>query len=423
VKYNLNLIFRILFLSCVIFLNGCDKVNKNDPTRIRIWHFKTELRYEFVKMADYYNKHHPEVKLEFMCLGTNNNYSHVLKQKLSSRNQPDIFNIGGLEDVEKYFYALADLSNTESAKYAFKETLEGVTKNKKIYGLPCNLEGYGLVYNKNIFKKAGIDPEEIKTYEDLVRVVQELDANKINLGIEAVFAYPGKETCWVQHSANIFLTPEFKNLSDTHNARELEFKYADAFKAYLDLQNKYSVQPLTEIDYDEQVEQLFVAEKVAMIQQGNWVFPVIYELDKKFAQNIIGMIPVPIKNFDNNYLPIGVPYYWAVNSQKSLKTQREAIKFLDWLNLSCEGQKIILEEFNFVPAYSCYNTRNIKDPLGKIIYKYFRDKKYKLWVFMSFPSEWGMNCLSVAVQDYLANKISWNDVIKICTVQWHESRK
>ena len=130
-------------------------------------------------------------------------------------------------------------------------TLDGVTADGKILGLPFNQEGYGFLYNKEIFEKAGINPEDIKDFASLQKAVETLDSQKKDLGIKSVFALPGKEK-WVTglHLSNTFIAPEFDgNVVNAFESDKVDFTYGDAFKKILDLQNKYSAQPTVSLDY------------------------------------------------------------------------------------------------------------------------------------------------------------------------------
>src|SRR5699024_2763728 len=130
----------------------------------------------------------------------------------SSGNEPDIYNIGGPEDVNMWQENLIDLSDTKAASEALEGTLTGATKDGKVLGLPYNIEGYGVIYNKEIFEKAGIDATAIKTLTDLENAAKTLDSKKEELGLEAPFALAAKEL-WITglHSGNAFLNAEFDN--------------------------------------------------------------------------------------------------------------------------------------------------------------------------------------------------------------------
>ena len=79
-------------------------------------------------------------------------------------------------------------------------------------------------------------------------------------------------------------------LLEAFNAKTIAFEKGDELKRHLDLENKYSVQPVLSLDYSQQVEQLFSLEKVAMIQQGNWVYNSVYDMDPELAENGIGIL-------------------------------------------------------------------------------------------------------------------------------------
>lgn len=418
----------LLLAGSLIFTGGCTgskKIVANpDATQVNILQYKVEFKDQFEKLADIYNEQHPDVFIKVKSMGGGSDYNSVLKSEIASDNQPAIFNIGGLQDAHDFSSLLVDLKDTKAAQNALKGTLDGAMVDGKLYGLPYNVEGYGLVYNKDIFAKANINPDEIKTYDQLVAAVKKLDAMKDQLEIEAVFAYPAKET-WVtgQHSSNIFLAPEFGDVNTAFNAKTVEFKYSKAFKDYVDLQNKYSVQPTVSLDYGMQVEQLFALDKVAMIQQGNWIYPSLEDMDEDFAQNKVGLIPVPVEGFDDGKLPVGVPYYWGVNSNKSKEVQDAAIKFLDWMYTSDKGKEIVLKEFKFAPAYSGFDTSKISDPLTKTVYSYLDKGQTTNWVFMGYPTDWAMGQLGTQIQKYLSGQITWDKMLDECKAKWESARK
>ena len=162
-----------------------------DQVTIDIFQFKVEFKDQFEALAEQYEKANPDVKINIETVGGGSDYGAALKSKFSSGNEPTIYNVGGPEDVEIWKDKLADLSDTKAADAALDGTLAGVTTDDGIYGLPYNVEGYGVLYNKAIFEKAGIDAAEIKTLDDLEAAAKTLDEKKGELGIDAPFAFSG----------------------------------------------------------------------------------------------------------------------------------------------------------------------------------------------------------------------------------------
>lgn len=395
-----------------------------DKTVVDVFQFKVEFKDQFEALAEAYEEINGDVEINITSVGGGEDYGAALKSKFASGNEPAIYNIGGPQDVKDWQDKLADLSDTEAAAVALDGTLDGVTADGKVLGLPYNQEGYGFLYNKEIFKKAGINPEEITSYDSLVKVVETLDSKKDDLGIKAVFALPGKET-WVTglHLSNTFISPEFDgNVVTAFESGKVDFTYGYAFKNILDLQNKYSVQPTVSLDYSQQVEELFSLGNVAIIQQGNWVYGSIAGIDQEFADTNVGILPIPVEGYQEDSIPVGVPMYWGVNSNKDEEVIKEAKAFLDWMYTSEEGKEAVLTEFKFIPAYKGYDVSKISDPLSQAVYEYATAGKTIGWAFMGYPTGWGQNELGVNIQKYLSDEAEWEEVISDSQATWEKNR-
>jgi raffinose/stachyose/melibiose transport system substrate-binding protein len=426
--------FSILFLVSVVLAgcSGSDSSSGNegsgsegDQVTLDIFQFKVEFKDQFEAVAEQYQEANPGVKINIQTVGGGEDYGAALRSKFASGDEPAIFNIGGPTDVIDWEDSLADLTDSAAAGAALEGTLDGVTKNDQVLGLPFNQEGYGLIYNTEIFEKAGINPADIKDMASLEEAVKTLDEKKSDLGLEAVFALPAKET-WVTglHLSNAFISPEFDgNVTSAFESKTVDFKYGDAMKNFIDLQNKFSVQPVVSLDYSQQVEELFSTGKVAMIQQGNWVYGSIAGIDEELANNKVGILPIPVPGYKEDAIPVGVPMYWAVNKNKDEKVIEEATKFLDWLYTSDEGKEVVLNDFKFVPAYEGYDASKITDPLSKQVYEYAEAGKTIGWVFMGYPANWGQNELGANIQKYLAEEATWEEIVEDSKAAWEESKE
>ncbi len=417
------------FLASVVLTGGllaaCSSgESSEDDVSIDVFQFKVEFKDQFEDLAETYEEENPGVDINITTVGGGEDYDAALRSKFSSGNEPAIYNIGGPQDVEDWLDSLADLSDTSAAEAALPGTLDGVTMDGNTLGLPYNQEGYGFIYNKRVFEEAGIDPTSITDYSSLEAAVEELDSKKDELGLEAVFALPGKET-WVTglHLSNTFLAPEFNhNVLDAYDSDSVEFTYGEGFQKVLDLQNEYSVQPTASLDYSQQVEELFSLERVAMIQQGNWVYGSIEGIDADFAKNGIDVLPIPVEGYEENAMPVGIPMYWGVNSNKDEEVIEASKDFLDWLYTSDIGKQVVVEDFNFIPAYEGYDASKIADPLSKTIYEYSENDQTIGWVFMGYPTGWGEDELGANIQAYLNGDMSWDDIINSAKEAWKSSR-
>ncbi|MDJ1153230.1 ABC transporter substrate-binding protein [Macrococcus caseolyticus] len=418
------LVAMVVLAACGNSGSGGGTAKSGDKTTVNVFQFKVEFKQQFEDMAKMYMEKHPDVKINIETVGGGNDYGQSLKAKIASKKEPDIFNIGGPEDLEVHKNRLADLSDMKATKAVINEDLLApVQKEGKTYGIPMNQEGYGLIYNKEIFKKAGVKAEDIKTLDDLEKVAEKIDAKKSELNLSGVFALPAKEK-WVlgDHASSMFLATDFDNdIKKASEAKSLPFTKADQLKQYLDIQNKFSKQPVASLDYSQQVEELFSTGKVAMIQQGNWAYPTIEGVNPELAKNI-GLIAVPTGDKEIT-MPVGVANNWAVNKKSDEKVQKAAKAFLDWLYTSEEGKKIVVEEFKFIPAYKDYDTDKIADPLSKEIYKYSQDGKTSAWVFKGYPTGYTDDALGAYLQDYLTGKLTFDEAVKKSQDAWEKARK
>jgi raffinose/stachyose/melibiose transport system substrate-binding protein len=123
---------------------------------LKMFQFKVEIADPLSRLIDEYQKQNPNVKIQVETVGGGADYGAALLAKFNSGDKPDIFNNGGYTDLDKWIENLEDLSDQPWVKDVVPLAKEPMTKNGKLYGQPLNLEGYGFIYNKDLFTKAGI---------------------------------------------------------------------------------------------------------------------------------------------------------------------------------------------------------------------------------------------------------------------------
>lgn len=442
---------KIIAVACIFALmtgmmSGCGKKTEPEVPKVEdkveekveakaavvdIFQFKVEAKDALEAATKEYMELNKHVKINIQTVGGGDDYGAALKSKFASGQEPTIYNIGGTQDALDWKEKLEDLSSQPWVSKAFDGTLDAVKMDGKLYGMPFNQEGYGLIYNKELFKTAGIDASAIKTYADLESAAKILDSKKKDLKIDAVFALPGKET-WVTglHLANVAFSNEFSTVVDAFNAKEIAFNHNAPLKKLLDLQIKYAYKPdgsnksINSVDYSTQVEKMFSMGKVAIIQQGNWAFGSIDGIDAELSKNV-GMLPMTLDGVKEGSIPVGVPMYWAINSAKGDTDKAAAADFLNWLYTSDRGKEMIIKDFKFIPAFKGFEGENLQpsDSLGQEVLRYSNEGNTMSWVFMGFPTGWGMEKLGTDIQKYTAGDISWDKLVENAKNTWAEARK
>lgn len=437
----------IIMLVSTMFLSACSQdstdtnstednteVQQQEKAEVDIFQFKVEIAEQLQKAAREFEKENPNIKVNIETVGGGDDYGAALRAKFQSGQEPDIFNVGGPQDVEDWMTKLEDLSDQPWVDQALDGILSGATVDDKVYALPFNIEGYGLIYNKAIFEDAGIDASNIKDFASLKEAVKTLD-EKIKSGelkdkyplLEAVFSYPAKET-WVTglHTSNSALGQEFSSSLDSFKSDEVQFEYSKGLKALIDLQADYSKYgdskaKLNAVDYATQVDEGIAIERVAIVQQGNWIYGGVKGVDEKVAEKL-DILPMPIKGAKEDSIPVGVPMHWSINKNSSDVDKEASKQFLNWLYTSERGKEYIVNEFFFIPPLKGYENLDPKDPLGQAVKRYAEDGKTIPWVFMGYPTGWGMEALGVEIQKYFAGEVTWEELINNSQQKWQEMR-
>jgi ABC-type glycerol-3-phosphate transport system substrate-binding protein len=115
----------------------------------------------------------PNVTLEWESFDWGDYFSSEMQAKIASGEVPDII-IGKAQDVAAYqpsgFFAPFRPEEYERIQ---KDWLDSVTVNSEVYGLPYNAFYQGVLYNKNIFWRYGL--EVPATLEDMDNVIRRLE--------------------------------------------------------------------------------------------------------------------------------------------------------------------------------------------------------------------------------------------------------
>lgn len=410
-KSSKAILLSLVFILVLTLLSGCgSKKDENieggeklagEIKTVKIFNFKVEIAEAFDRMKTTYEASHPGVKIQIETLGGGGDYGAGLKTKVAAGDIPDIFNNGGFGERETWMEYLEDLSDQPWVKDVIDVAKEPMTKDGKMYGMPMNLEGYGFIYNKDLFAKAGITelPKTITELEDAAKKLQAAGITPFSNGYQE---------WWVLgiHNVNVAFARQENPDAFIEGLNKGESKIVgnpifNQWTQLLDLTLKYSNKnPLT-TDYNTQVTS-FASGQAAMMQQGNWTQVQIDQVNKDLN---LGILPMPINDNpeENDKLFVGVPSNYVVYNKSPVK--QEAKDFLNWMVSSDEGKKYIIEEFKFIPAFKSIE---VKDPeiLGDLateVSKYSAEGKTYSWTWFNFP-EGTTNEFGATIQAFIAKK-------------------
>ncbi|GAA4686153.1 ABC transporter substrate-binding protein [Frondihabitans cladoniiphilus] len=122
----------------------------------------SDLLATFTKVTNAYEKSHPGVK--FNLIPSSTNYEQDLKVKLASHDVPDMWWTHGWsrDRYSKFLEPLQDQSWNKDVNPQLDAAMR--TSSGAIYALPLDTDVAGILYNKSVLTKAGVDPESLTSW-------------------------------------------------------------------------------------------------------------------------------------------------------------------------------------------------------------------------------------------------------------------
>lgn len=386
---------------------------------VKIFQFKTEIVDGLNELKVEFEKEHPNIKLDIQTVGGGADYGAALKTKFASNDAPDIFSNGGNAEMEMWLDRLEDLSDQPWVGDLVEMAKEPMTKDGKVYGMPMNLEGWGYIYNKDLFEQAGIT-ELPKTYSQLEDAAKKLEAAGItpfanayqewwligNQGINPAFAQQEDPDAFIQG---------LNDGTQKFVGNPLFEDWAKLMQLTLDHGNK---NPLT-TDYNTAIS-LLATGKAAMMQNGNWAQT---EIDAINPDLNLGYLPMPLGEAAeaNDKLNVGVPANLVINKESPVK--EEAKIFLNWFVTSDIGKEYIVKKFKFIPALTTIEaTPEDMGDLGSAVWEYVQEGKVLPRQSAKFPDGAAQE-FSGAMQAFFAGKSDVNKMLEDMQTSWDSLSK
>ena len=451
-KKTISIILSLTFLLCSF--TGCSRQDENnnnngnissqDIVTVRFLNFKPEVAKVYDEIAKEYEK---ETGIKLVVeTAASGNYEQTLTAKMGTDEAPTLFQINGPKGYINWKNYCADLSNTKLYSHLTDKDL-AVTVDGKVYGIPYVVEGYGIIYNKEITDKYFAlknrtndikSMDDIKNFNSLKAVVEDMQKNADKLGIKGVFASTslktGEDWRWHTHLANIPVYYEFEDNNvdlSSNQTSNINFKYAENFKNIFDLYINNSVtdrKVLGSKIVDESMAE-FALGQCAMVQNGNWAWNQIKNVKGNVVkEENIKFLPIymGINGEENQGLCIGTENFFAINSKASEAEQKATEDFIYWLFTSEKGKNYVKDDLELIAPFDTFNENEVpEDPLAQDIIKWMNKEKINTipWNFTVFPSLAFKNDFGSALLQYAQGTKNWNEVKDVFTNRWRTESK
>lgn len=425
-------IFALLLSSvCVLSLAaGCGSSDGKKEAEGSVYYlnFKPEQDAQWQELAEIYTEETGvEVIVETAASGQ---YETTLKAAMAKSEAPTLFQVNGpvgLEAWKDYCYDLKDSAiagELSSEEFALMD-------GDKMAGISYVIETYGIIYNKTLLDKAGVKAEDIKSFEDLKKVAEDITARKDELGF-AAFTSAGMDSSsdwrFKTHLANLPIYYEYK-AEGIGTTDAIKGTYLDNYRQIWDLYiNNATCEPalLSTKTGDDAVAE-FASGQAAFYQNGTWAYGDIAEI----GDENIGMLPIYIgvEGEENQGLCTGTENYWCVNGKASEKDIQATLDFINWCVTDEVAVKAMCGTENAMPSgkegmgfvipfkSNLESTNVLVNQANDFVAE---GKESVSWNFPTMPSEEWKNGVGSALTTYAADSTdsNWDLVVKAFVEGW-----
>jgi len=297
-----------------------------------------------------------------------------------------------------------------------------VTYNGKLYAVPMDFAGIGIIYNKDIFARYKLKAPT--TYLELQKVAKTLKDNGVT-----PFSGLLKENWSIGHffemvhssmlGAKVGNAGLFKFVAAMNNGETSFDKDVDMAKifAIMDWYKSNMAENAVEMAWDQQ-QAAYIKGEAAMMVQGLWALPNA----KDHPELKSGFIPFPWSNkASENRFFADVDSTFAVSAQSSPEKQAAALKFINWLN-SPEAVKIWTTDIQLTSTFKGADVKSMAVPFQELMASVNKAGSYP-WVFSMMPSATWEQAIKNGAHGYILGKSTPADIVAEINESWKTNYK
>ncbi len=344
-----------------ILFSGCNKGSSSKKGELVLWHWMTDREEALQQLADQYQKQ-TGIKVRLELYAPSDSYASRVRAAAQTNTLPDIYGILGESRDLASFINSGHVANLQEAlaeknegwqKQLFPKALATNTfkpgnQHKVppgVYGVPIDVTNIQMIYNKDLFKQAGLDPDHPPlTWNAFLDAWHKLKAAHI----------PGLVSGWGETwMIDCFASNYAFNIMG-------EEKVMDTFRGKVPYTDPDWVRVLALFDQihregllvsgvvtmvNKTAEQTFANGKAAFAFNGSWCVNVYKGMNPDLSFSTM----LPPKLSDKNPMRIwgGAGSSFMVNAKSSQRD--EAIQFLKWLT-DAPQQVLLSKETSNLPS-------------------------------------------------------------------------
>ena len=345
----------LIAILCVGLFAGCAGGEKG---RVYWLNFKPESDEVLQEVAKMYTEETGvEVKVLTAASGT---YNQTLLAEMDKAEAPTLFVIGNQNAVEEWKDYALNLKDSAIAKELNTDAYNMYDADGNLVSIGYCYECYGIIVNPTLIEKAGYKMDDLKNFEGLKKVAEDIHKRAKELGFDAFSASDMDDSSswrFTGHMANLEYYYESRDAGGWKECpAEIKGTYMENFKNLYDLCINNSMTPAKELatgGHDAQNQ--FKTGKAAFYVNGSWEYSAVAE-----AVPNATMIPyyAGVKGEEKAGLNCGTENYWAINSKVSKADQKATMDFMVWCVTNEEASRKLVDTFGVMPYKSAAESTN-----------------------------------------------------------------
>ncbi len=353
-----RILAAVLAAMMIISLVACGS-SKSTKDSVYWLNFKPELDSTLQQLAKKYTEAKKiDVKVVTPESGT---YDTTLAQELNSKNPPTMFVLNNAQDVDKWQEYTADLKETSIAREIKSDEYSLYDDAGKLAAIGYCYECYGIIVNPDLIEKAGHSMDELKNFEGLKTVAEDIHARADELGFDAFSSSD------MDGSSSWRFTGHMINLEYVYEEREagavwtecpatLTGNYMENYKNLFDLCINNSLtdpKDLATGGHDAEAE--FKSGKAAFFVNGSWEYAAV-------SGDVPNATMIPyycgVEGEEKAGLNCGTENCWAVNEYASDADKEATVDFMVWLVSDPEANALMVEQLGIMPYKHAVESSN-----------------------------------------------------------------
>ena len=345
----------LIAILCVGLFAGCAGGEKG---RVYWLNFKPESDEVLQEVAKMYTEETGvEVKVLTAASGT---YNQTLLAEMDKAEAPTLFVIGNQNAVKEWKDYALNLKDSAIAKELNTDAYNMYDADGNLVSIGYCYECYGIIVNPTLIEKAGYTMDDLKNFEGLKKVAEDIHKRAEELGFDAFSASDMDDSSswrFTGHMANLEYYYESRDAGGWKECpAEIKGTYMENFKNLYDLCINNSMTPAKELatgGHDAQNQ--FKTGKAAFYVNGSWEYSAVAE-----AVPNATMIPyyAGVKGEEKAGLNCGTENYWAINSKVSKADQKATMDFMVWCVTNEEASRKLVDTFGVMPYKSAAESTN-----------------------------------------------------------------